>query len=644
MAKNKLKAMVQVNFKNCFLVFLLGCFFSQCAKKYEFNPTGIAVVIDSISPTRGTENTEVRIYGKNFPADTAKLRAFFNTKAGLIIERSTNNVVLVRVPAEAGTGTVTLLANGENIAGPVFTYDYDAPVILDVAPLTGIAGTEITINGRKFSAISANNTVNVNGAPALVNSSTATQIRATIPEAKNGRITVVSNNISSQGPVFKFIPQIISLNKTSGYVDDTIILTGKYFDGAPNPLVTFNGVTAPVISVTATSMEVKVPASTSGNVLVNVDGINSNPLAFTYKFSPVITGLSKTSAFANDTLTINGTNFNGTNAPTVAFNGVPATVLNYTNTNVKVRIPSSTTGNITVNVDGVVSNGIMFTYAQNIIARSLTQENPVVKNVSGIDGTQVVLKGANFGTDASRVKVVVGTFNAAVTAIDNGSITFNAPSFSGTENLLRIRIYLDNVEATYPNGNLTFTYVEPTILTSTFTAAPIANGQYNFTFTVDGQFYNATAPNASLQFTIDGTAYNTTVSGNRATITTSGPFTFFKNTYVILVRNKWGSFASAFHREVVINDFTVSRGIRAVTITGSGFGRNTEDRRSVRMYRIINGAKTYFADPTLTSWQDNQIIATFPESVDGNAVYGVEVRVETKTEVKEKAVNTNPVN
>lgn len=632
------------------LLVILTLSLAQCAKKYDYAPTDNSPVIDSISPQRGTENTQVRIYGRNFPVDTSKLKAFFNNKQGVIIEKSTNNVILATVPSEAGTGNVSFKIGDKNIVGPIFTYDYDAPVISDVSPLIGSAGTEITINGRKFSASPSNNKIAVNGLPATVISSSVTQIKATVPETKNGAVAITSNGITSQGPIFKFIPQITGLDKTNGFAGETVVLTGKYFDAGPNVGVSFNGVAATIVSNTSSSLEVRVPASTSGNVVVTVDGINSNAQIFTYKVAPSITGLSKTTAFAQDTLTVYGRNFNGSGTPIVNFEGVAATVLGHSATEIKVRIPNSVSGNVTVTVDGVASNSVLFTYSQSIVANSLNQTSPVLRSVGGIDGASVSIKGGSFGTTASRIRVTVGGQNASIVSVTNTDVTFLTPSFSSSQdNSQQIRIYLDNFEATYPNGNLTFVYLEPTILATTATIVPaigLPTGWYTFTFVVSGNNYNATAPNANFEMLVDGVKYNTTVNGNTATITFTQTSDFIKNRYDIRVNNKWGSFISAFQRNVVISDFDYStvNGNRTIAINGSGFGSTVDLNRSVRIYRIVNGVKIYLTVASNISWTDSRLVATFSENFLDDLTYGVEVRVNSRLATRESFIDYIRVN
>lgn len=630
----------------CFWLLLLAICFAQCAKKYEYTITDNSIVIDSISPKRGTENTQVRIYGKNFPADTSKIKAFFNNKMGLVVEKSTNNVILASVPYEAGTGKVTLKISDKTIDGPLFTYDYDAPVILSILPLVGNAGTEITINGRKFSSILANNKVMVNGVIATITASTITQLKALIPETKNGAITVTSNGITNQGPVFKFVPQIISLDKTSAYMGDILKITGKYLDAGPNLVVNFNGVNAQIISSTSTTVDVKVPASTSGNILLSVDGVNSNVLPFNYKIAPNISGLSKSSAFAQDSLTIYGTNFNNGSAPIVLFNNIAANVVSYSATQIKVYVPNGTNGNVTVSVDGVNSNTFPFTYLQNITATSLTQISPVLLSANGIDGTSVVLKGNNFGTDINNLKVTIGTQTAQLVSANDGSVTFLAPSYASSQNnTQQIKIYRNNVEASYPNGNLSYTYLSPTILSTTCIITPNGNNSSLY-FTINGNNYNSTAPNANFEIYIDDTKYTPVVNGNTATITITQLTSSIKNRYDIKVKNKWGTFVSAFQRNLIINSFSYKyvNSKKIITINGDGFGSTEDINRSVRIYRIISGVKNYLVSTTITSWNDDIINVEFTDNFIDDLTYGIEVRVNTKLSTKEQFIDYNQVN
>lgn len=539
----------------------------QCAKKYDDVEIDHQMVIDSIRPERGTANTPVRIYGRNFPEINSQATVFFNSKQGAIVGNSTNNVILTTVPNEAGTGNVSLKIGDKVISGPVFTYDYEAPIIASISPLTGIEGTEITINGSKFSTVAANNEVSINGIKATVTASSITQLKATLPYTKNGAVQVTANGVANIGAVFRFVPQIDNIDKNMAFEGDVVRLTGKYFDAGSTPLVAFNGVNAAIVSISSTTIDVRVPTSSNGNIMVTVDGINSNPIAFTY--------------------------------------------------------------------------------LRNIVANSLNQTSPILRTVFGIDGASVSIKGGSFGTDVSKIRVTVGTQNAQVTAVTDDNVTFTAPNFvSSQENTQQIKVFLQNVEASYPNGNLTFTYLEPTISSVTCSIVPMGGGLYNFIFNVNGNHFNATAPNANFELLIDGVKYGAAVNGNAAVITTTQFSSFIKNRYDIRVNNKWGSFILAFQRNVNIADFNYSsvNGVRTITITGDGFGSTIDQNRSVRVYRIQNGVKSYLNVQPAITWSDNQLVATFTDNYIDDLTYGVEVRVNNRMGTKEKFFNYFQVN
>ncbi|MGV3547989.1 MAG: IPT/TIG domain-containing protein, partial [Pedobacter sp.] len=315
---------------------------------------------------------------------------------------------------------------------------------------------------------------------------------------------------------------------------------------------------------------------------------------------------------------------------------------------IKVRVPNSSgTLPVTVVVDNVMSNSVPFTYLQNIVAASLNQTSPVLRNVSGIDAATVVIKGSNFGTDASKIRVTVGGQNAQVTSVDDANVTFLSPSHhSSLPNQQQIKVFHQNIEASYPNGNLMFTYLEPTILSTTCTIVPIGNGLYQMIFGISGNHFNATAPNANFQLLIDGVNYGWSVNGNTAAITTVQNASFIKNRYDIRVNNKWGSFISAFQRNVTISnfDFTFNNNQRIVTITGEGFGSTVDLSRSIRVYRMDGSTKVYLNVGAITSWTDNQLTTTFTDTYIDDRTYGVEVRVNSRNATREKFLNYQQVN
>jgi hypothetical protein len=108
----------------------------------------------------------------------------------------------------------------------------------------------------------------------------------------------------------------------------------------------------------------QVPAgSTTGSVVVIVNGVPSNGVSFTVLPTPSITSLSPPSGAVGISVTITGTNFGATQGTsTVSFNGTAATPTSWSSSSITVPVPSgATTGSVVVTVGGVTSNGISFT-------------------------------------------------------------------------------------------------------------------------------------------------------------------------------------------------------------------------------------------------------------------------------------------
>jgi hypothetical protein len=84
-------------------------------------------------------------------------------------------------------------------------------------------------------------------------------------------------------PTIDTTPTIVSLSPTAGAVGDSVTIAGGNFgDIQGSSTITFNGTDAIPTSWSATSIDVNVPAgATTGNVVVTVNGVASNGVAFT---------------------------------------------------------------------------------------------------------------------------------------------------------------------------------------------------------------------------------------------------------------------------------------------------------------------------------------------------------------------------
>ncbi|WP_373419271.1 IPT/TIG domain-containing protein [Pedobacter sp. V48] len=146
------------------------------------------------------------------------------------------------------------------------------PVIESVTPLSGPSGAEMTILGLNFSAHTDENKITINGKSTVVLTATPFKITLNIPGGTgDGKIILNVNDQIVQGPDFK--DQSLGISKMTpdnGLAGTQVTITGTGFSAtAAANTVTFNGITAQVVSATATSLVVITPpALTSGPVKV----------------------------------------------------------------------------------------------------------------------------------------------------------------------------------------------------------------------------------------------------------------------------------------------------------------------------------------------------------------------------------------
>ena len=155
------------------------------------------------------------------------------------------------------------------------------------------------------------------------------------------------------------VPVITSFTPTSAGSGVTITINGTGLSNAS--AVTLGGVTAVVVSNTATQITAVVGAGASGSVSVTTPGGTATLAGFTYLLAPTIAYFTPTKANAGTTVTITGANFN--NATAVTFGGTSAvsfTVVSSTQITAIVR--TGTTGSVSVTTPGGIATKAGFVY------------------------------------------------------------------------------------------------------------------------------------------------------------------------------------------------------------------------------------------------------------------------------------------
>lgn len=231
----------------------------------------------------GGKGTKVRINGSGFEEIAAGNYVDFNGKQALVQEAAADHLIVI-APDDVKTGPLSVTINNQKTTGPVFTV-VPLPVIQTVSPLSGPAGSVMTITGTTFSAIKDENKVSINGKEVSVTSVTSTVITLTLPGGTgSGKVVLSVNDQVVQGPDFK--DQNLGISKLSpdnGLAGTEVTITGSGFSAAASGnVVTFNGVKAVVKNASENTLTVIAPEGLSTGLVQVVNGAQSaiSPTSF----------------------------------------------------------------------------------------------------------------------------------------------------------------------------------------------------------------------------------------------------------------------------------------------------------------------------------------------------------------------------
>ncbi|SHG86868.1 NHL repeat-containing protein [Chryseolinea serpens] len=234
-----------------------------------------SLTVTGINPASGPTGIDVTLTGTGFSTTAAQNKVKFNG-ATAVVKSATATQLVVMVPANATTGTVSVQVADKTVTGSMFTVlSPTAPTLSSVAPTSGKVGATVTLSGTGFSATSSQNIVKFNGTTATVTSAAATSLTVTVPPgATSGDVTVTVNGKTPAGIHFDVTATltVISYDPASGNAGTPVIITGSGFDSNPSVnVVKFNGVAAQVTEATATTLKVTVPnGATTGPITVGI--------------------------------------------------------------------------------------------------------------------------------------------------------------------------------------------------------------------------------------------------------------------------------------------------------------------------------------------------------------------------------------
>jgi hypothetical protein len=254
-----------------------------------------------------------------------------------------------------------------------------APSLTQAQPSQGAVGTTVTLTGRNFGQTPG--TVSFSGLAGQIVSWSDTSIQTQVPSgASSGAVYVQNSRGTSNGVQFTVVsntpapaPQPAAAQASyvypaGGNPGTRVTIYGRGF-GSSAGQVMFNGVAGQIVFWYDTLIGVNVPSgATSGALKVrSAGGGESNALQFTVNAGdpaatqPQLVYCSPAAGAVGTQVSVIGRNL-GSTPGAVSFNGVAASVVNWTSSAVVVIVPQgATTGQVKVQTGGGTSNGVGFT-------------------------------------------------------------------------------------------------------------------------------------------------------------------------------------------------------------------------------------------------------------------------------------------
>jgi len=328
----------------------------------------------------------------------------------------------LRANVSEGTGS-----GGTALSAAVATRAY----VQGLTAYFGVPGTVISLTGRGFGAPRRTSWVSCAGVRAPILSWSDTQIRFVIPSKmkRQGYIGVVKSGRASNGLYFSPFnqPRISSISPREGAPGTAVTLSGINFGRSQSDgWVTFAGATAQVISWSDTSIRVLVPRdAVSGFAGVVTHGMTSNGVLYAPLGRPLVESVSRRVLHPGDIVSIQGRNL-GVQPGVVVIDGAPVRADAWSQSEVTFTVPRGTRSGYVgvVRNDSHTSNGLWRPYAPRMVSLSRWWAAP---------GTDVELRGIDFGSQQGTKQVFVGGTEAAVKSWSDTVIVATVPNLaSGT--------------------------------------------------------------------------------------------------------------------------------------------------------------------------------------------------------------------
>ncbi|WP_018478718.1 DUF7619 domain-containing protein [Pontibacter roseus] len=308
------------------------------------------------------------------------------------------------------------------------------PGITAFAPAAGKYNAEVTITGEKFSAKATDNQVYLNGVPATVLSASATELKVRVPiGAATGALKVVTPDgaISTTKNFEVYQPPVLSsFSPAEGIAGSAVTLQGAQLHPEQIQRLTLNGLDLEIVSNTAQTLTVKVPAQakTGKFELVTKGGEATSATSYVVWHQPSIHSLSKSTDIVGATIRIEGENFASTKERNkVYFGQVPAQVVEATDEWLSVQVPAGAqSGAVLVETPG--GKATSPTPFELIPGPQFAAMKPA----RGTVGTEVEIDGLHFGIMGQQDRIAFNGEPALVLASSGNRYRVQVPRGAAT--------------------------------------------------------------------------------------------------------------------------------------------------------------------------------------------------------------------
>jgi hypothetical protein len=395
-----------------------------------------------IIPNSGGSGDTVEIIGSNFDTDKSQTFVTFNNVSAEIIS-ITSSRIKVKVPSNlnvsyyensvsvsvrSGDQTINLSYNFKLVAKPT-----------SFSPKNGTWSTSITIYGSALS----NAKVYFNDTQISYYSSYSNYITVNVPTSlryKSFKIYIEQNGQKTEVPGGSFTMdkmQITTVTPTKCLAGSSVKVNGTGFCPDYNTNKLIIGTNTIVTDSYYSNLSFTIPSSlATGSYTAYVsNGIDTVQLSKKIEIvQPSVTGITPSSGYYGEKFTINGSNFDPSNANVYFGSNSLWNLSSRDSSELIGTVPQIVPGDYNVYVD---INSVRYKCPDKFTVKAPTVTS--LTPTSGASGTSVIIKGAGFNS-SSNTYVYFGSNYAEVMAVSDDQINVKVPSITSGTWMIKVSI------------------------------------------------------------------------------------------------------------------------------------------------------------------------------------------------------------